>query len=60
MLLDISSDWKEECVLETGLCLVFYPAQNLHLMTSSESNGNENNQKQLFLRHLPGCLFSRS
>ena len=24
----LKTDWKEECVLETGLCIVFYPALN--------------------------------
>ena len=30
--------WKEQCVLETGSCLVFYPVHNLHYLTSSLSN----------------------
>ena len=33
----LHSDWKEECVLETGLCIVFCPVQNFHFVTSSES-----------------------
>ena len=31
---------KEECVLkpgETNLCIVFYPVQNFHFLTSSET-----------------------
>ena len=31
------SDWKEKCELKTGLCIVFYPVQNLIFVTSSES-----------------------
>ena len=33
------SDWKGECVLESGLCLVFvYPVQNLQFWGVKESS----------------------
>ena len=39
------SDWKEECVMETNLCLVFYPLQNLHFLAPSERLVSGNGQK---------------
>ena len=47
------SDWKEGCVLRIGFCIDFYPVQNLHFVTSSDS-------WFIYYRQSKKCLFETS